>query len=302
MKSYIKILTASGHYGDHIVGKQVELTEKLDGSQFAFGKDESGNFSYRSKGTMIHPDNVPKLFRPAVDHVISIQDRIPNKTVFYCETLASPRHNTLAYSRVPKNHLALYGVTDFQRTKSLAISRDDYIKWADMLEIEPIPVLAVCKLDSLNQLADPKLLNRESALGGALIEGVVAKQYDTPFEFSGMVFPFTALKYVSEQFKEKHRDNPDWTPQVDKLQNLFAQYKTDARWHKAVQHLRDDGKLTHSPKDIGPLMKELAEDLELECKEEFKEELYRLYRKQWIAKVQSQFPDWYKKELLGGTT
>ena len=298
LKAYIKILSASGHYGDHILGKTVELSEKIDGSQFSFGKDENGKLYYRSKGTMINPDAVPNLFQPAVNHVLCIQDKIPNNTAFYCETLASPRHNTLVYSRVPKNHLMLYGATDFARTKALATTRQNLIDYAELLDIEPIPVLGYYTLTSLKQLADPALLNRESALGGALIEGVVCKQYESPMEFGGQVFPFTALKYVSEQFKEKHSNNPDWVPQKDKLQDLLATYKTEARWLKTIQHLRDDGVLTNTPKDIGPLMKELVNDLETECKEDFKEELYKIYRKQWIAKVQGGFPEFFKQRLL----
>ena len=35
--------------------------------------------------------------------------------------------------------------------------------------------------------------------------------------------------------------------------------RTEARWRKAVQHLREEGRLERSPKDIGALLVELQE-------------------------------------------
>lgn len=52
------------------------------------------------------------------------------------------------------------------------------------------------------------------------------------------------------------------------LELLYDSYRTEARWQKAVQHLRDEGKLLGEPKDIGPLMAEIWRDLVEEEKAE----------------------------------
>jgi hypothetical protein len=295
LKSYPKILPAVGKYGDYVVGDTVEITEKIDGSQFAFGRDGEGRLHMRSKGCAIDLDaGVQKLFKPAVDHVLSVRDRIPNNSAFYCETLATERHNTLEYGRVPRNHLALFGYTDFERT--IGHDHETLRGWAETLDIEAIPLIAIRELGSLENLRD--YIEQESALGKAHIEGVVVKNYRTPIEFSGQVYPFAALKYVSEAFKEKHRDNPDWKPQRDRLDELFESYRTEARWLKAVQHLRDAGRLAGEPKDIGALMKELAQDLHAEEADNFKQELFDLNKKNWTARATRGFPEFYKELLL----
>lgn len=297
LRGYPKILPAVGKYGDYVVGEMVEITEKIDGSQFAFGKDRDGRLHMRSKGCEIDLNvGVQKLFKPAVDHVLSIQDRIPTGSAFYCETLATERHNTLDYGRVPKNHLALFGYTDFERT--VGHDHETLQMWAENLDIEAVPLIGNVTLGSLEQLKD--YIDQESALGKAKIEGVVVKNYRTPIEFNGQVYPFAAVKYVSEQFKEKHASNPDWTPQRDRLEELLESYRTEARWLKAVQHLRDAGQLLGEPKDIGALMKELATDLHAEEAENFKQELFNLNKKNWTARVTRGFPEWYKDQLLTG--
>ncbi|MCH8034511.1 MAG: hypothetical protein IH950_12255, partial [Bacteroidetes bacterium] len=72
-------------------------------------------------------------------------------------------------------------------------------------------------------------------------------------------------------------------------------------WHKAIQHFRDDGKLTESPKDIGPLIQEVLRDIEEEELENIKEELWRLFKKPIQRIVVAGFPEWYKQQLMEKT-
>lgn len=296
LKSYPKILPLVGKYSDLVVGQWCEGTEKIDGSQFAFGKDKEGNLRFRSKGQPIVPEEkLDKLFRPAVEYVQSIVHLIPADHAFYGETLCKPRHNTLEYSRVPKNHIALYGVTDYERTTSYPYEVTE--QYAEHFGMDKVPLIFRGKLNELKEVTS--LIDKESVLGGCKMEGMVLKT-NKPMEFSGMIFPFTSLKYVSEEFKEKHSSNPDWIPNKDKLEVLLGTYRTEARWHKAIQHLRDEGKLVGEPKDIGLLIPELMRDLVEEEKENFKDELFKLYNKQWTARATHGFPEFYKKHLLSG--
>ena len=296
IKSYPKILPLVGKYSDLVLGVEVEVTEKVDGSFFGFGLDHEGKLHCRSKGQAISVEAPPDLFRPAVEHVVSVQDRLPKGIIYYGETLKTTRHNTLTYDRVPKGHIALFGKFDWDRTGG-----SDYealVEAAAYLDVDVVPLLYKGTFDSMEQYADLFRSSGESFLGGAAMEGIVVKDYTRPMEFAGMIYPLTVLKLVGEAFKEKHSNNPDWKPQKDVLEECLNQYKSEARWHKAVQHLRDEGKLLGEPKDIGPLMAELWRDVVEEEKENFKEELYQIYKKRLAHKVQAGFPEWYKDYLL----
>lgn len=260
---------------------------------FAFGKEPNGNLRFRSKGVELHPGNTDKLFTPAVTHVLKVADKIPNGTVFYGETLAKNKHNTLSYNRPPINHIALFGMSDYAGTNFQPFSALE--EWAKELEIETVPLIAKgVKLDSMEDFV--KLLDRESHFGGVKVEGIVVKNYDMHINFNNVLFPFAALKLVSDAFKEKN--SKAWSGETNKFEALLDQYRTEARWAKAVQHLWENGELVNEPKDIGPLMKELARDLEEEEAANFKEELFKFYRKIWIHNAQRGFPEWYKQRLL----
>ncbi len=130
------------------------------------------------------------------------------------------------------------------------------------------------------------------------MEGVVIKNY-TRFGTDGHVL---MGKYVCEAFKEVHRK--EWTranpTNGEILDQLLDQYRTEARWHKAVQHLKEAGKYNGDPSDIGPLIKEIREDFVKECKAEVQELLWDWARKRIYDKVSHGAPEWFKKQLLEG--
>jgi hypothetical protein len=72
---------------------------------------------------------------------------------------------------------------------------------------------------------------------------------------------------------------------------------TEARWRKAVQHLKEKGELRGAVQDIGPLMKEVALDFEAEEKDWFIEQVWEIMRKDALRRVQSGMPNWYKEQL-----
>ena len=67
----------------------VEVTEKIDGSQFGVTNTSNG-LVVRSKGVVIDQDNVPNLFSPVVEYFQSIQHKLPIGIKFYGETLNKP--------------------------------------------------------------------------------------------------------------------------------------------------------------------------------------------------------------------
>ena len=165
---------------------------------------------------------------------------------------------------------------------------------AQRLGLEVVPRLHYGPMVSSDEVL--RLLEKVSVLGGAKIEGVVIKN-TAKFGEDGKAL---MGKYVSEAFKEKHggewrKNNPTTG---DMVQMIGDDYRTPARWEKAVQHLKERGEWTGSPKDIGPLMKEVNKDVLAECAGEIKEKLFDYAWKHVSRKIVAGLPEWYKQELL----
>lgn len=286
--SYPKIY-ALGHAAvKELLFDEVVVEEKVDGSQFSFGIID-GELKCRSKGAHLIIDNPEKMFAEAVD-IIKTLPLLEGYT-YRAEYLKSPRHNTIAYSRIPKNHLILFDVNP---------SEEEYLKpalrefEAARLGLECIPVLFKGKIDNPGDAM--ALLDRESVLGGAKIEGIVIKNYHR----FGIDKKVLMGKYVREDFKEVNgvewkKNNPN---HGDVIERLVAMYKTPARWEKAIQHLRDAGKLTGSPKDIGALIREVQNDIESEEKEAIKNYLYTSAIGHINRGVVRGLPEFYKEHLM----
>lgn len=282
------------HIGDRwirdIFDGDVEVTEKVDGSQFCFGKI-NGEVIVRSKGKVMVADAPDKMFSFCVSYVMGLD--LPDNTLFYGEYLKSPRHNTLAYDRIPKNYIALFGVCS---DKQEFISDYDSIKkWADTLNVDCVPLLFKGKINSQEELF--KLLDTMSYLGGTKIEGVVVKRY-VPVLIGSQVVPIMSGKFVSESFKEKHQGT--WAKEhtgKGKWEVFKEEHRTEARWNKAIQHLREEGKITDTPKDIGILIKEIQNDITKEEQENIKDFLWKEFGVELLREAIHGMPEWYKKKL-----
>ena len=271
----------------------VLVEEKVDGSQFSFLRpDLHEDLEFRSKGARIHVGAVPKLFELAVETVRSLQDKLTPGWVYRAEALHRPRHNVLAYDRVPRGGLVLFDVTVEQETY---LSPAEKELEASRLGLECVPSFGDLTIATPDDVLD--LLETESFLGGPKIEGLVFKNYRR----WGRDGKALMGKYVSEKFKEKHRDRGNVNgPAVgrDILKALAERYRTEARWQKEVQHLREAGELSNEPKDIGPLLRELSQDFEAEEQEDVKEALWAWARKGLLRAIGKGLPEWYKQRLL----
>jgi hypothetical protein len=291
--AFPKIFAIGSPHIPHLFHDEVEVTEKVDGSQFVFGKID-GELQMRSKGAMLVAEAPQQMFVEGVNHVLSVQDRIPDNTVFYCEYLQKPKHNVLAYDRIPGNHLVLFGVS----TPAGRFVNDHatLLGYAALVDIDCIPLLYYGKITDAEELS--KLLDTESYLGGQKIEGVVVKNYK-PFLLGGQIINVTSGKYVSEAFKEVHRKN--WSKEHTsggKWQTFCAQFNTPARWEKAIIHLKERGELDHEPRDIGKLIKEIQDDIIAEEKEAILKVLWQLHKDDVLRKAIAGFPQWYKERLM----
>lgn len=271
----------------------VNVEEKVDGSQFSFGIDESGDLHVRSKGSVMVIDAPEKMFQRAVDVVQELKSQLHPGWTYRAEYLQKPKHNSLVYDRIPTKHLILFDVNTGHESY---LSYAEKSREAARLGLECVAILG----DGHPTLEDLRLIidNTVSVLGGQKIEGVVIKPRD--YNLFGQDKKVLMGKFVSERFKEIHanewaKTNPS---QNDVVESVVNALKTEARWHKAVQHLREAGRIDDSPRDIGSLIKEVHADIQKECEEEIKNRMYKYALPIVLRRVTAGLPEWYKEQLL----
>lgn len=301
IKAFPKIFAVGTRPVKSIFDTSIEVTEKLDGSQFVFGK-VNDELWIRSKGKIMDVNYPDKMFTLGVEYILRIADLVPNNYVFYAEYMSKPKHNTLSYNRIPQNHLMLFGVSD--QSQCFIDSYDSLLTWGSILKIDVAPLVykGDWRLQSGYQEVFYLLkswLNRESYLGGPKIEGVVIKNYGQSMIIGDLYYPIMSAKYVSEEFKEVH--GATWSKDHTSkggLESLKEQYCSEARWLKALFKMRDDGILKDAPQDIGPLIKAIRDDVIEEEKENIKDALWSIFNREIMGATTRGFPEWYKERLV----
>jgi hypothetical protein len=291
ISSYPKVYAIGHRAIADIFKDEVIVEEKIDGSQFSFGLI-NGELHMRSKNAVVYADN-PGMFAAAVATVqkLAADQFLYPDAVYRCEYLRVPKHNTLEYGRVPVGHLIGFDIEtgDGGGLMSHRLKRQVF----GNMGLETVPLLYEGKVSSLEQFTE--LLQTESVLGGVMIEGVVVKNQQR-FGDDGK---FLAGKFVSEAFKEKH-DN-DWKTRnpnrKDVVAGIIEAYATEARWQKAVQHMAEDGRLEHAPRDIGALIKMVGDDVYEEERDEIAALLFRHFWPDIRRGLTRGLPGWYKEQL-----
>lgn len=293
--SFPKIFAVGTKPVQSIFLNEVEVTEKIDGSQIGFGVIK-GELIIRSKGTVINLDDPDGMFVEGVRYIQFIKHRLMPELFYYGEYLRKPKHNTLIYDRTPTNYISLFGIWD--------TVLDDWIAEHSVLTdqaaricVDVVPLLFKGEIKCKSQYE--QLMNTVSYLGGANIEGIVIKNYTQQARIANDIYtPFMSAKHVSEHFKEVHRGR--WKSEEKpkgKWESFCEGYRTPARWEKAIIHLRERGELTDTPKDIGSLLKEINNDIEAEEKEEIKDFLYVNNRRELLTTATKGFAEWYKDRI-----
>lgn len=273
-----------------LFGGPVVVQEKVDGSQFSFGV-YGGELVCRSKGQVLVPDAPEKMFAAAVEQAERVKGLLPDGRTFRAEYLQKPKHNTLAYDRTPANHLILF---DIDRGQQDYLPPDDVAEWAAALGFEAVPTIHNGLIENPDAIRD--LLTTTSVLGGQTIEGVVIKNYAR----FGPDKKVLMGKFVSEAFKE--RNAKEWKQSnpggKDIVEQLIEELRTEARWAKAVQHLREQGRIEGTPRDIGVLMKEAGQDIAAECREDIAAALWKWAWPKIQRGATRGLAEWYKQQLL----
>jgi hypothetical protein len=315
--SYTKIITLGSSQTENALVGEVIVQEKVDGSQFKFGRDEDGQLLFASKGCKLIPIqddkeliNIQKMFRPAVKYLLSIEDILQkviiSDTYCYAETLETPKHNVLKYDKVPTNHIVLFDIM----CQGGWLSREIMLSIALYLNIDFVPELYKGEIErkridtgaggyksSATDFLKRIIETTPSYLGGTLIEGVVIKNYTQNIMLGGQVFPLFT-KYVREAFKEKH--DAEWKIKrpKDSLEEYIKGFQSEARWQKAIIHLKEQGLLENQPKDIGILIKTVQKDILEEEKEDIMKFLYNKFKEDILRNAVRGLPEYYKQKLL----
>jgi hypothetical protein len=288
LSSYCKVYNLGHKAIADLFKDPVIVQEKIDGSQFSFGIID-GKLQFRSHHCEVFPEHAG-MFQLAVDYIRSVEHLLHKGWIYRGEFLSKPKHNVLAYDRVPKNNIIIFdidmGTENYIGYKGVRI-------FADYIGLETVNCFRTSfpKPFTVDEFKD--FLGLTSFLGGTTIEGVVIKNYNR-FGIDGHCL---MGKYVSEKFKEKAK-------LVNKHNNrsiieiLTIQYRTEARWNKAIQHLKERGLLKDEPADIGNLLKEIDKDVLEEDGEEIKEQLFNHFWREIKRGIARGFPEFYKNLLL----
>lgn len=291
--SYPKIFALGHRALAELLLDPVIVEEKVDGSQFSFGKfqqeDGTIEFKARSKGAILNIYAPEQMFKKAVEVAQALDLKIG--WTYRAEYLAKKKHNTLCYDRIPKDNIIIF---DINPGDEEYLTYEEKLAEAQRLGLECVPILFQGIITDPQMFRD--LLETPSVLGGQKVEGVVVKNYKRFGEDKKALLG----KFVSEEFKESHgKEWKDSNPtQGDVVELLKQKFKTAARWSKAVQHLKEAGKLDGSPRDIGNLIKEVQSDVEIECIDEIKETLYKWALPHLKRGLSAGLAEWYKEKLL----
>lgn len=284
---------ALGHKAvDGILSLPLLVEEKVDGSQFSFGLID-GELFCRSKKKEIDLKAPESLFSSAVDTVLGLAEegRLTPGATYRCEFLGKPKHNVVAYNRTPEKGLVVFDVMRTTLLEDYEPSDSTKKAMADALGLECVPTLWSGKIAGFDHLKE--LLETESFLGGVKVEGVVLKAYG---HYSRDKKTLMA-KFVSEAFKEKHAREWKSVGHKNILEKIIDTLRSEARWQKAVQHLRELGTLENSPKDIGLLIQEIKSDILEEEQEYIAQALYEWALPTISRRCVKGFPEWYKEKL-----
>lgn len=288
--TYPKIY-ALGHAAiSELLYDDVVVQEKVDGSQFSFCIEEDGVLRFRSKRCEVHPQDSGGMFKPGVESISDIKDSLHPGWTYRGEYLRIVKHNVLCYGRLPSRHVIIFDINPGGIEHYL--STEEIKQECDRIGLECVPTFYQGKIDNFNQLEN--LLKTDSILGRSTIEGIVIKNY---FRF-GKDKKVLMGKWVRDEVAEKIAGNKNFSNSSKHIiMRIGEKYKTEARWQKAIQHLKEQGLISNEPKDIGPLLKEINDDV---LSEEFDTICKQLFKWAWgdISRIITRgFPEWYKGKL-----
>jgi hypothetical protein len=284
ISDYGKVYTVGHRDIRRLFDGPVVVQEKIDGSQFSAMCTDIGVLIVRSKGNYLDPviDREKGLFAPSIRHLITVKDKMVPFGVYRFEAISRPKHNVLAYERVPAGNLVLY---DLKFNNVLDAGHEMLEEQAEELGVEPVQEIYIGET-SESALAD--YLIAKPMLGGAMMEGIVIKNYVLGLKG----------KLVAPRFQEIMHGRPPKTPRESPITDLGRKYCSEARWEKAIAHLREAGAIGPEParSDVGLIIKEVQRDVIEEYGADIRDELFTAYAKSLRGEWIKGLPEWYLRQ------
>lgn len=268
------------------------VQEKVDGSQISWGVTEDGELLVNSRNQKIYLDNVEGMFANGVNALQALKDKFTPGYVYRGEYLSKPKHNHVAYDRVPEHHIIMFDImTELEAYLPPVAVADE----AARVGMEVVPTFfdgfTAPSRASMEEIRE--FLTSTPVLGGPLMEGVVIKNY-TNYGRDGKILKG---KLVNEKYLERAKTEGNKVSGHDITDQVAAMFNKENKWLKAVQHLKEEGSIIGAPEDIGKLMKEINCDLREEEEEVIKNALFKWAWPNISRQVVRGFPEWYKAQL-----
>lgn len=270
--------------------ERIRVDEKIDGSQISFGV-EDGKLWIRSRSRFLDLENPDKMFAAAVESIKSIESKLLPGYTYMGEYLNRPKHNVLCYERVPEKNIVLFDVAVRWEGDDLGcwvfMGIEELREHAERIGLECVQ----SDFMPYNGTLPGADYFKKSMLGG-IPEGVVVKAWNEEER--------VVAKIVSEQFKEVKGDRTTRTqanPQADIALRFANRFCPPARFVKAIQRMKENGEHNAAMSDIPRLRQLISQDLEGECGEQIREELYELHRKKILSASLQPLAAWYEQYL-----
>lgn len=286
--SYGKIWTIGSTPVRDLFADSVVVQEKIDGSQISFRR-VGDELQAKSKNVQLILDNAG-MFQAGVDQLVARKPLMCEGVLYRGEYLQSLKHNHLTYSRLPSGTIVLWDAEG----ENGFFPPGDVAAEALRLGLDPVTTYFHGKLEHQGQVE--QYVGQVSSLGGAIAEGVVVKNYE---RFDPKLGTPLFAKLVRAEFKEDQKrewktENPSGT---DIRRLIGESLRSPARWAKAVQHLKETGVYTGTPKDIGALMGRVSVDIDEEMRDEVSAQLMKWAWKEVKRVSLHGLPEWYKQHL-----
>lgn len=282
-----------GIHDDEQENYKFYFEEKIDGSQLSILVNND-KLEFYNKHKPINDTN--SVFQKAIIMLkCKYQDKniLNGNYIYHGEAVCNLRHNVNVYERTPKYYFIVYDIYDCVDKKYLSLE----LKHAecDRIGIGYVPVLYHNDDPDCNpyKKAEELIQNIEngsilSCLGG-VPEGIVLKHH--AFVFKGKTTA-TKLKYVTNAFKERHKGKQSKVNlSADEfIERLGKEFNTEARFQKAYQHLKENGKEV----DIHKIIGELDTDFDKEYMEEIMMLLWSEFSPIIKKHARKDVGEWYK--------
>lgn len=300
MRSYPKVHHIGDPMLEGILDGDIEVEEKLDGSQFRIEIDINGMFHFGSHRVEFPTFENNQMFQKGVENCLKALSTIMGKRRdtpihIFAEFLGKKQQNTLTYDNIPKNNLAIFDIIKDQHW----FTPKEKKRFADKYGFDVVPILWKGDGKELTPERINELVKTKSYLGGAIVEGIVIKNYNKffdPNKYAFMEGNFLVGKYVRQEFHELN--NKIHAVEHTTMDKIKERYISEARWKKAIQKLREEGKLQNNMKDLALIIPEVKNDVRKECESDIKEQLWNMYGRQVIGGSVKGLAEWYNKGLM----